>query len=307
MNIQRDIEQLKRLNIPNGLIDVVIDTDTYNEIDDQFALVYALESKKRLNIKALYAAPFQYTRAKTAEIGMTKSYHEIETILSMYTNTPNVYKGATRFMDGIDDVVESDVVNHLIELSKDYDKDNQLIVVAIGALTNIASALNKDNTLKDRILLVWLGGSEHHRNNTFPWRDNPLTFNIRQDITAAKVILQSDVPLIQIPGNNVAMLMTTTIHELKAHLKQNPKTEFLINRFNEYKRSDFAYSKPLWDVAVIGFLVNEAFVPTEIKRRPLLSDEGTYTFDDRNGLVRVAHFVFRDDIYRDLFEKMNRT
>jgi len=49
---------LERLKMPEGKIDMVLDTDTYNEIDDQFALVYALRSKERLNVKAVYAAPF---------------------------------------------------------------------------------------------------------------------------------------------------------------------------------------------------------------------------------------------------------
>lgn len=35
---------LKRLQKPAGIVDVVIDTDTYNEIDDQFALSYLIRS-----------------------------------------------------------------------------------------------------------------------------------------------------------------------------------------------------------------------------------------------------------------------
>ena len=32
------------LDIKKGIVDVVLDTDTYNEIDDQFALAYLLRS-----------------------------------------------------------------------------------------------------------------------------------------------------------------------------------------------------------------------------------------------------------------------
>ena len=35
---------IKRLEKPAGKIDVVLDTDTYNEIDDQFALAYLIRS-----------------------------------------------------------------------------------------------------------------------------------------------------------------------------------------------------------------------------------------------------------------------
>ena len=38
-------ERLKNLSVPEGKIDVVLDTDAYNEIDDQFAIAYMLRSK----------------------------------------------------------------------------------------------------------------------------------------------------------------------------------------------------------------------------------------------------------------------
>ena len=55
---ETDTLLLNRLKRPEGKIDVVLDTDTYNEIDDQFALAYLLRSGEKLNVKAIYAAPF---------------------------------------------------------------------------------------------------------------------------------------------------------------------------------------------------------------------------------------------------------
>ncbi len=43
-----------RLQKPKGKVDVVIDTDTYNEIDDQFAVAYLIKSDEKLNLKAIY-------------------------------------------------------------------------------------------------------------------------------------------------------------------------------------------------------------------------------------------------------------
>ena len=36
---------------------MVLDTDTYNEIDDQFALVYALLCPEKLNVEAVFMQP----------------------------------------------------------------------------------------------------------------------------------------------------------------------------------------------------------------------------------------------------------
>ena len=48
----------KNLEIPKGKIDVILDTDAYNEIDDQFAISYMIKNSQKLNVKAIYAAPF---------------------------------------------------------------------------------------------------------------------------------------------------------------------------------------------------------------------------------------------------------
>ena len=49
----------KNLQKPEYPVDVVLDTDTYNEIDDQFALAYLLKNAPALNTLAIlpYRAP----------------------------------------------------------------------------------------------------------------------------------------------------------------------------------------------------------------------------------------------------------
>ena len=60
---------------------MVLDTDTYNEIDDQFALVYALLCPEKLNVEAVYAAPFTNDRSTRPGDRMEKSYEEILRLL----------------------------------------------------------------------------------------------------------------------------------------------------------------------------------------------------------------------------------
>ena len=60
---------------------MVLDTDTYNETDDQFALVYALLSPERLQVEAIYAAPFHNRRSTGPGHGMELSYQEILRLL----------------------------------------------------------------------------------------------------------------------------------------------------------------------------------------------------------------------------------
>ena len=66
--------RIKLLGAPQGKIDVVLDTDAYNEIDDQFAIAYLLKYTERADTKAIYAAPFHNAKSSGAEDGMIKSY-----------------------------------------------------------------------------------------------------------------------------------------------------------------------------------------------------------------------------------------
>jgi purine nucleosidase len=50
----------ERLSEPRGRVRVVIDTDAANEIDDQFALSWALLSPEQIQVIAAYAAPFSF-------------------------------------------------------------------------------------------------------------------------------------------------------------------------------------------------------------------------------------------------------
>ena len=68
--------------------DRFIDTDTYNEIDDQFALVQALLAQQlhsTINVVAISAAPFHNTVRNTRDYahGMELSYQEIQDILEI--------------------------------------------------------------------------------------------------------------------------------------------------------------------------------------------------------------------------------
>ena len=53
-------DHIARLAAPRTRPRVVIDTDAANEIDDQFALAWALLSPERLDVLAVYAAPFSF-------------------------------------------------------------------------------------------------------------------------------------------------------------------------------------------------------------------------------------------------------
>ena len=182
-------QRLKNLSVPDRMVDVVLDTDAYNEVDDQFAIAYLLNSRDRLNVKAIYAAPFFNINSSGPLDGMEKSYNEILKILGIVDVKKNVFKGSGSFLENETTAVISDAAMDLAERVNNYTPENPLYVIAIGAITNIASAILLNPNVIENTVVVWIGGHAHHVDNT-------AEFNMRQDISAARVVVKSGVPLV---------------------------------------------------------------------------------------------------------------
>ena len=78
-------------------INLILDTDTYNECDGQFALSYLIISKDLFNIEAITVAPYSRTkRDVTVRDEQELSYNEILKICNWLNfNTDNkVFKGS---------------------------------------------------------------------------------------------------------------------------------------------------------------------------------------------------------------------
>ena len=285
---------------------VVIDTDTNNEIDDQFALVHALLSPG-IEIEALYAAPFCNAHAATPEKGMEQSYSEI---LNVYEHiglesSPPVFKGSRQTLTSYDEAETSDAAEHLIERA--FAEDAPLYVLAIAGITNIANALLLEPRLVERIVLVWLGGHAH----TWP---HTWEFNLQQDVLGSSLVFNSGVPLVQLPCQGVVSRLHTTLPEMAYYVKgRGAIGDYLFKLFAEHVKRDaqpiYARSKELWDSAVIAYLLNPAWFETDLRPSPLVCQDAltkhlTWSFDRRRHLMRYVYNVERDPVLRDFFEKL---
>ncbi len=300
-------EMLRRLQKPQGCVDMALDTDAYNEIDDQFAIAYALKSPDRMNVKAIYAAPFFNQKSSGAGDGMRKSYDEILHVLRIAGREdlfPEVYKGSEQFMRDEKTPVDSPAARALIKLSQNYSAEKPLYVVAIGAITNVASALLMDHSLADRIVLVWLGGHAWHLSDT-------REFNMMQDVAAARIVFGCGVPLVQLPCMGVVDRFYTTKPELENWLKgKNPLCDYLATNTIAEAESYAAgkpWSRVIWDVTAVAWLLGGEgeFMRDRIDYSPIPQYDDHYSFDKTRSLMRYVYYINRDALIRDLFEKLS--
>lgn len=281
---------------------VILDTDTYNEVDDQFALAYTMLNADKLELLSVNAAPFLNSRSTSAADGMEKSYREIFNIMNltdpeMAKNIP-VYRGSERFLTSKEDLVESPAADNIVNTVMNAPEGETIYIIALGAITNVASAIRKEPKIAEKAVLVWLGGNALDRPDT-------KEFNLKQDIPGAQIVFDSGIALLQIPCDGVCSSFITSIPEVEYYLRgKNALCDYLCDIVKSYPKPEYAYgwSKVIWDVtAVANFTVPKAMEKVIIPR-PFITPDCRYAFDAAREPYIYVRKIRRDPIYADLFK-----
>lgn len=301
-----DSQRIHMLQSPERPVDVVIDTDTYNEVDDQFALAYLLKNSDRLRLQAVYAAPFLNEKAETPKEGMEKSYQEILNILDLADAgeyKAAVFRGAESFLKDEKSPVVSYASKDLIERALRYSQENPLYVIGIAAATNIASAILQEPAIKERIVVIWLGGSAFHCSGMEE-------FNLMEDFCAARVLFDSGVPLVQLPCWGVAENFTLSRPEMETYLSgKNKLADYLIQyAIEEVEKwaSGSAWAKVIWDVTAVAWLLNDGqrFMNDRIVPCPEIKSPAGYFFSEERHSMKYVYRIERDALMTDLITKL---
>ncbi|MBQ6932345.1 MAG: nucleoside hydrolase [Clostridia bacterium] len=297
-------QRIKNLSVPCGKIDVVLDTDAYNEIDDQFAIAYLLKNKEKLNTVALYAAPFYNNNSNGPADGMEKSYDEIFKLLKLAGEEKPVFKGADRYLPDEKTPVVSAAALDLAEKAKGYSPENPLYVVAIGAITNIASAILIEPAVKENTVVVWLGGHGRHYHDT-------AEFNMKQDVAAARVVMGSGVPFVQLPCMGVVSAFSVSKQELEYWFAgKNPLSDYLAR--NTIKEAESyahgrAWTRVIWDVTAVAWLLNDnnRFMHSGIVGTALPDFDCRYESENTAVSMCYVYNIKRDELFNDLISILN--
>ena len=296
--------RLSMLTPAVGSLRMVLDSDTYNEIDDQFALVQVLLSPERLKLEAIYATPFHNARSEGPGHGMELSYQEILRVLSRMGISAQglVYRGVTEFVGFAKQPLQSDAVADLIARARSGDPAQPLYVLAIGALSNVASAILQAPDIVERIIIVWMGGNGPDWPRHFDQRGD---FNLKQDIGAAQIVFDSGVPLVLVAARPVASNLHSSVPEIERYVEpQGAIGAFLAKRFKEYSTNHVGWSKPIWDMAPVGWMLNADWAPSSLIPTPVMSDKMEWEMSADRHLMRYVGYVDRDLILRDFFAKL---
>ncbi len=230
---------------------VILDADTGNEVDDLYAIVRALVEPS-WEVIALNAT--QWQSSQWAVDQTMEESHRLNQVLVSYLKMNGRVKtlrgGMHRMYDWGDKAQHSAAAYGIIKEAHAMPPDQKLTVVAIGALTNVASALYIDPSISERIEVYWLGLSYDFSSGV----SKRIDFNAVMDPQATDLMLSSDVEMHIIP-HSVSVQMTfdfaTTAERMQGI---HPLADFLVDRW--YHHMDGGrYERTIWDLGLIGAMV----------------------------------------------------
>lgn len=289
----------------------ILDTDTYNEIDDQFAITYAMLADN-INLLALTAAPFLNPRVSTVKEGQVKSYEEMVRVRDLVDpegkmNIP-CYRGAEGYMKDNHTPYPSEAAQNIIRIVR--ETDGIVYIGMIGCYTNVASALLMDPSIKDKVVVIMTGANkfDYHTNNEF---------NLMQDRAAARVIFECGVPVVVLPAMDATERIYTTTGEVYYYLKDKTGRigNYLCKIFSddEWIPDDSegnccSSQRSLWDLGAVAFIrMAEQIGGLHIVPAKTISEDGVLWLDLGDGRQMLYVDCFnRNRIMSDFFTTLRK-
>lgn len=197
--------------------------------------------------------------------------------------------------------------------------DGDIVLVPVGPLTNIATAIRKEPAILPKIPELVIMGGAHHIGN----RSASAEFNIWVDPEAARVVVNCGRPIRMVPLDVTHKALISLedcrrLRELGTPAAQAAATfiERRIQGYSQYQPMSQPDSAPVHDALAVCAVIDPAiitteFIPLDVETKGELTDGRTVCdFGRRSGKENNVHFALDVDVPRFkemLFTILSRT
>ena len=241
---------------------VIVDLDTGNEVDDLYALARILLDSNA-NVTAINATHWQTSHWAVANT-MENSHRLNQQLLAVLNMKIKTNRGGmARMYDWGDRAQHSAAAYEIIKQANGTKKGERLDIIALGALTNVASAVFIDPDIEDKINLYWLGSTYDFENQISTQTD----FNCIMDIYALQHLLRSKVRMHILPLNT-ARGLKVSYERLNRNFRNHDLGNYLMNRWDNHL-DPLRKERVLWDLALIEAYLRPDWakkIPVEMSR-----------------------------------------
>ncbi len=285
---------------------VWLDADTGNEMDDVFAIIRLLWATNEVDVVGLSSAHFnnadlltfekwnQYNTAGIAPVKISQELNEeiLKTMNLLHIPHP---LGADRQMGrawGGYEPRPSAATAELLRVIKRLGPTEKLDILTIGAVTNVASLVALDSTVKAKIRLFSLGGSYDTARKA--WNKNE--FNVRCDLNGWDFLLNQTGLDWTIMTTYTAATYRVDRDDLYQRLADDKPVEQLMERrWRETNPQD--KTRVLWDVALVQAYLRPALA--EVVRAPTPPENHPHT-------VKIWSKINHNGMYDEFWEQVKQ-
>lgn len=296
---------------------MLLDTDANNELDDQHAIAYLLFNGDVFDVEGI-------TVNRTSNGGDIHAHAEeaerIVTLSGLEGQIPVVKGAGGTFREIENDLSETDfdgsaAVDFIIQTAHEYE-DQQLVLLPVGKLTNIALALKKDPSIASNVRIVWLGSNypdpgEYNQEND----EGALSYLLETDVAFEMVLVRYGEP----SGTDAVRVSLDEIRE-KMPGKGPHRSEPVVGRnggtfetFGDYSVDLFENielhgdppSRALFDMAAVAIVKDSSWATSTQIPAPELVEGSWVDRPENPRTVTIWEDFDRDRIIQDFFETMD--
>jgi len=309
-----------RFPLPFGKADpipAIFDTDTNNELDDQHALAYLLFNRDVFDVRGIT------TNATFNGGDIAKHDEEALRVMKLCgaADTVPLYSGANGDFDEIQPLGDAaadgrEAIDFIIREAR-KERDEKLVLLAVGKLTNVALAFDRAPDIVEKVRLVWLGSN-------YP---EPGEYNLDNDIPALDYLLESRIPFEMVTvrygnpsGSDAVKVQQEDILEnvkgrgiqIETPVTGRHGGEF--DNFGDYSASLFANaeyygdppSRSLFDVVALAVVKNPDWGEYRLIPAPRYEPSGWVDRPENDFQIGLWENFDREAILRDFYRSMAR-
>lgn len=280
---------------------LILSTDIGNEIDDQWAVTYMLINPD-FEVLGILSAHAPSLPDPSAHYTFEILKDVVEKRLGMSTHPP-LFEGSSQPLAETTVPRRNSAVDFIVETSKKFSASNRLTVVAIGAATDVASALLADPTIADRIRVVAMA---------FTNAQTGKEYNVENDVKAWQVLLDSHVPLVIGSGDVCRAYLALTYDDAKKLIGDKGSIgawlwkDYQLWYFRHVKplrRDDFSKPWIIWDIITLAYI--EGMATEEIHPRDHLNADLSLTPGNPSEPIHWITHVDSKRLWSDFIDKLD--
>jgi inosine-uridine nucleoside N-ribohydrolase len=275
---------------------VILTTDCGTEMDDQWAIAH-LALIPEIELAGVVTTHAMNIPAPAAEFTRQASQDVLDRI---GTIAPPVLAGSNVKLPDAATPLANAGTELIVAESRAHSPEDRLVVLAIGAATDVASALLSDPAMKDRIEVLAMGFNGYPA-GTDEW-------NVKNDVAAWQAILAADVPVTIGAAEVCIKELVLDPDQARGWLNDGePLGEWLVRLLADFVEANGEFvakvsgrpaAWPVWDEVVVAHLLGLTTV-VQVKR-PRLLDDMQFDLSTPNGTVGWITEVESEALWRDL-------